>query len=49
MHGIIDNTENIQRGKFDIDKIAERYRDWIESPPFDIGNTTKGGLVPLTI
>jgi hypothetical protein len=45
MHGIIDNEENIsQNSLIDFDKIAIRYKQWILSPPFDIGQTTKNGL-----
>ena len=30
-----------------MNKLAVRYKDWMNSPPFDIGNTTIGGLGPL--
>ena len=30
-----------------MNKIAEQYKRWMKSPPFDIGTTTTGGLRPL--
>lgn len=48
MHGLVSNKEEIQKGSLDINKIAVRYRDWILSPPFDIGMATSGALGPLT-
>ena len=27
--------------------VAKRYKDWMNSPPFDIGSTTRGGLETL--
>lgn len=31
-------------GNLDLNCIAEYYGDWICSPPFDIGNTTRNSL-----
>jgi hypothetical protein len=48
MQGLVDNEENVANGSpIDFNKIAVRYRDWITSPPFDIGMTTKNGLTCL--
>jgi len=32
-----------------MNKVAKRYGDWMNSPPFDIGTTTKGALGALRI
>lgn len=31
-------------GGFDLERIARSYAKWIDSPPFDIGTTTRNGL-----
>lgn len=37
------------RSEFDADLLAQMYAKWVESRPFDIGNTTKKALgTPLT-
>jgi len=35
------------KNKLYVDCIAEKYKDWLESPPFDIGITTNQALSPL--
>ena len=40
MHGLIEGTE----GPVDQMAIAARYLDWYESPPFDIGITTRRAM-----
>ncbi|MBL8681992.1 MAG: ADP-ribosylglycohydrolase family protein [Myxococcales bacterium] len=34
----------VSRGEFQTESVFEAYRDWMESGPFDIGNTTRGAL-----
>ncbi len=34
-------------GIFSLDRIAKYYGYWINSPPFDLGNTIRGGLIAL--
>ena len=41
MHGLLDNEASIQNKTINFDFIAKRYSDWMKSPPFDIGHTTK--------
>lgn len=51
MQGIVDSNKDQQESNtsyFDIDCVATLYRDWVNSPPFDIGITTSNALVPLT-
>ena len=50
MDGIIkSNAERDDESKIYInpDKIAENYLTWLQSPPFDIGFTTKAALNAL--
>lgn len=37
--------KNIEDGKFDYDKVACRFRDWIISSSFDIGYAKTAGPV----
>jgi ADP-ribosyl-[dinitrogen reductase] hydrolase len=34
----------ISQGEFQVESAFHAYRDWMESGPFDIGNTTRGAL-----
>ncbi len=34
----------VARGTYDAEAVAAAYADWYESPPFDIGNTTRIAL-----
>lgn len=47
MWGLIRNEANIKEGKLDMNLIAEKYRNWYDSRPFDIGNTTRSALSGL--
>ena len=48
MHGLLDNEQNIQlKNTLNMNLIAKRYKDWMNSPPFDIGTTTRGGFEVL--
>ena len=47
MDGLIDNEQDITQGAINMNKIANRYSNWIGSSPFDIGNTTRDGLSAL--
>lgn len=38
-----DTTTSI----FDSDRIAEQYKEWVATGPFDIGMTTRNALGPL--
>jgi ADP-ribosyl-[dinitrogen reductase] hydrolase len=35
----------VREGKYDAAAVLERYREWMASAPFDIGATTRGGLL----
>ena len=48
MLGLIDNKEEVKSNKVDMNKVAYQYKNWMNSPPFDIGTTTIGGLKVLT-
>jgi hypothetical protein len=37
----------MEKGKFQPCKIGQWYLKWLNSPPFDIGNTTINGLSNL--
>ena len=47
MHAFVENESELKNGKLDMNKVAKRYADWIDSPPFDIGMATRGALGPL--
>ena len=33
-------------GVYDEEKVTQEYSDWVNSPPFDIGNTTMNSFIP---
>ena len=37
-----------KKKKIKINRISNRYREWIMSPPFDCGNATKAAFIPLS-
>jgi ADP-ribosylglycohydrolase/fructose-1,6-bisphosphatase/inositol monophosphatase family enzyme len=37
----------LRQGKFDRDKVLDAYRDWLQTRPIDIGETTERGLLGL--
>lgn len=48
--GLVDANQDKAAGAarvLDLDSIAERYRQWIQSRPFDIGKATEAALGPL--
>ena len=47
MRGLIKNKKMVAKNKVDMNLVAIEYRNWMDSPPFDIGTTTIGGLKPL--
>ena len=44
LDGIIDSNEDGASGVLDINKIALRYKQWLQSEPFDKGITTTNAL-----
>lgn len=44
MHAIVNSNKDGGKGVLVKNELAKSYRDWIESPPFDIGGTTRNGL-----
>lgn len=44
MLGLIENEEDVKKNQIDMNKIANQYKNWMLSFPFDIGTTTIGGL-----
>ena len=36
----MDDIDPFSKNKFYVDCIADKYKDWLESPPFDIGIST---------
>ena len=47
--GLVDGNKNSKETtpEVNLDSIAERYRQWIQSQPFDIGKATEAALAPL--
>jgi ADP-ribosylglycohydrolase/fructose-1,6-bisphosphatase/inositol monophosphatase family enzyme len=37
----------VRQGRFDRDKVLDAYRDWLQTRPIDIGETTERGLLGL--
>lgn len=51
MWGLIKSNEGKKSGNesvLNVDRIADYYRKWIKTDPFDIGKATEGALGPLT-
>ena len=48
MQGLINsNIDSPELPTINQDKIAEQYSNWMKSPPFDIGRTTRNALGAL--
>jgi len=46
--GLSRNKKKLGHLEVNLSYIAEYYRDWVLSEPFDIGFTTKEAFTPLT-
>ena len=43
----LDKLKSENKVTCSIESIASSYKDWVSSPPFDIGNTTRGTIGKL--
>lgn len=45
--GLVNANKNSSQATFDFELIADQYRKWYESNPFDIGETTERAVAEL--
>ena len=48
LHALTNSEKVPGKGTVDMNILCQKYKDWINSEPFDLGITTNEALGPLT-